>query len=210
MPPRTPRVASAWFRPQPGSRCHDRRVTDEPKDESPAAPAPDAGSRRATQPIDPRLAQRYSDIQRTFASRLFPGPSKQMSNELSEHIEGLLKPLDEDATKAWLERRANRKGGTRAADDSPARKRAEVEGSGSGRAASASSAAATVDDIAHLRETLDEQNELLRAILASSVDTQTDARSTAQNSRTFAWAGTAIALLTLIATVLSIIAATGH
>jgi uncharacterized membrane protein YidH (DUF202 family) len=47
----------------------------------------------------------------------------------------------------------------------------------------------------------------LRAILASSVDTQTDARSTAQNSRTFAWAGTAIALLTLIATVISLVAA---
>jgi hypothetical protein len=66
---------------------------------------------------------------------------------------------------------------------------------------------ATPDDIAQVRDKLDEQNELLRAILASTVDTQTDARSTAQNSRTFAWAGTAIALLTLVATVLSIVAA---
>jgi hypothetical protein len=66
---------------------------------------------------------------------------------------------------------------------------------------------ATPDDIAQLRETLEQQNELLRAILANSVDSQEDARSTAQNSRTFAWAGTAIALLTLIATVVSIIAA---
>ena len=69
------------------------------------------------------------------------------------------------------------------------------------------SPAATPDDVAQLRETLEQQNELLRAILASSVDSQEDARSTAQNSRTFAWAGTAIALLTLIATVVSIIAA---
>jgi hypothetical protein len=62
------------------------------------------------------------------------------------------------------------------------------------------------EDSAQLRDTLEQQNELLRAILASSVDAQEDARSTAQNSRTFAWAGTAIALLTLIATVISIIA----
>ena len=67
--------------------------------------------------------------------------------------------------------------------------------------------AATADDVAKVQETLDKQNELLQAILQSSVDTQTDARSTAQNSRTFAWAGTAIALLTLVATVISIIAA---
>jgi len=63
--------------------------------------------------------------------------------------------------------------------------------------------------VIELREAIDQQNELLRALLASSVDTQEDARSTAQNSRTFAWAGTAIALLTLIATVVSIIAAVG-
>ena len=58
-----------------------------------------------------------------------------------------------------------------------------------------------------LGETLEQQNELLRAILSSTVDSQTDARSTAQNSRTFAWAGTAIALLTLIATVILIVEA---
>jgi hypothetical protein len=60
---------------------------------------------------------------------------------------------------------------------------------------------------ADLRDKLEEQNELLRAILASTVDTQEDARATAQNSRTFAWAGTAIALLTLIATVIAVVAA---
>jgi uncharacterized membrane protein YidH (DUF202 family) len=54
---------------------------------------------------------------------------------------------------------------------------------------------------------LEQQNELLRAILASSVDAQEDARSTAQNSRTFAWAGTTIALLAFLATVVAIVAA---
>jgi cell division protein FtsX len=63
------------------------------------------------------------------------------------------------------------------------------------------------EDVAQVRETLEQQNDLLRAILSSSVETQEDARATAQNSRTFAWAGTAIALLTLVATVISIVAA---
>ena len=66
---------------------------------------------------------------------------------------------------------------------------------------------ATTEDLDRVRETLETQNELLQAILQSSVDTQTDARSTAQNSRTFAWAGTAIALLTLVATMISVLAA---
>lgn len=66
--------------------------------------------------------------------------------------------------------------------------------------------AATPDDVAQLCETVEQQNELLRPILASSVDSREDARSTAQYPRAFAWAGTAIAVLTLIATVISIVA----
>ncbi len=65
---------------------------------------------------------------------------------------------------------------------------------------------AVPDGTAQVQETLAEQSEILRAILASTVDSQTDARATAQNSRTFAWAATVIALLTLVATVVSIIA----
>jgi hypothetical protein len=60
---------------------------------------------------------------------------------------------------------------------------------------------------ADLQKAIEEQNELLRAILASSVDTQTDARATAQNSRTFAWAGIAIAFLTLVASVALVVEA---
>jgi hypothetical protein len=118
------------------------------------------------------------NYQQNLANRLFPGPSRRMTNRAAEHIEGLLNPLENDAVaKAWRDRR-----------------------NGTG---------ATSDDIAQVHDSLEEQNELLRAILASSVDTQTDARATAQNSRTFAWAGTAIALLTLIATIISIVAAVG-
>ena len=128
-----------------------------------------------------------------------------MSKQVADRIEGLLQPLDEE-TRAKLRqdrqdwRAANPRGS----------KRGEVTQRGSGAPTTPSVNVATTEDIAQVRESLDEQNELLRAILASSVDTQTDARATAQNSRTFAWAGTAIALLTLVATVLSIIAATGH
>ena len=118
-----------------------------------------------------------------------------MSRQRADHIGRLLRSLDSSTPPTA---RSDRQARTRISDDGarPARSVADKV-----------SPAATPDDVAQLRETLDQQNELLRAILASSVDSQEDARSTAQNSRTFAWAGTAIALLTLIATVVSIIAA---
>jgi hypothetical protein len=94
-----------------------------------------------------------------------------------DRIDGLLQPLDDGSRPNPLRNRRPQPPATAAAD-------AE-----------------------QLRDTLEQQNDLLRAILASTVDTQADARSTAQNSRTFAWAGTAIALLTLIATVIAIVAA---
>jgi hypothetical protein len=146
------------------------------------------------------LGRRYA--QRNFAERLFPGPSPQMSEKVAKRIEGLIRDGgNEVAVQAWRERRNRQASG----DPDSGRKRA-------GRGASTppavdAPAISSPDDFAELSEKLEQQNELLRAILASSVDTQTDARSTAQNSRTFAWAGTAIALLTLIATVISIVAA---
>jgi cell division protein FtsX len=106
-----------------------------------------------------------------------------MSRQFRQQIEGLLKPETDN-----VQRRSRGAVDSRSSTAEPLN-------------------VATPEDIAQVRDKLDEQNELLRAILASTVDTQTDARSTAQNSRTFAWAGTAIALLTLIATVLSIVAA---
>jgi hypothetical protein len=118
-------------------------------------------------------------FQRNLANRLFPGPSELMSKQARQRINGLLTPLDA------------------AAQVKPRRD----------RDARVSTSIPASDGIAEVRDKLEEQNELLRAILASSVDTQEDARATAQNSRTFAWAGTAIALLTLIATVIAIVAA---
>jgi hypothetical protein len=139
-----------------------------------------------SKPVDPRYAQR------NFAERLFPGPSKQMSEQVAQRIEGLLKERGNDkALQAWRERQG------RVTSQPPA--------------VDAPAPTATVDEFAEVGEKLEQQNELLRAILASTVDTQADARATAQNSRTFAWAGTAIALLTLIATVISVVAAVqGH
>jgi hypothetical protein len=128
-----------------------------------------------------------------------------MSRQRTDHIGRLLRPLDSSTPPtAWPDRPAR----TRAPDDG-SRPAQAAPGELSPPAAPASPG--TADDAAQLRETLEQQNELLRAILASSVDAQEDARSTAQNSRTFAWAGTAIALLTLIATVIAIVAAvTAH
>lgn len=175
-------------------RRHDRRVTDDPEPDAAQHP-PDDNRARATarRSADPRYSRR------NLANRLFPGPSGGMSRQRADHIGRLLGPLDSGAPP------------TARVDRQP---RTRISGDGSRPAQTAAdkvSPAATPDDVAQLRETLEQQNELLRAILATSVDSQEDAKSTAQNSRTFAWAATAIALLTLIATVVSIIAAvTAH
>jgi|SRR5579859_2010718 len=171
-------------------RRHDLRVTDDSEPDA-AKHAPDGHQARATarRPADPRYSQR------NLNRRLFPGPSAVMSRQRTEHIDRLLRPLDTSTPPIT---RAGRQARTQIPDD----------GSQPAQAAAGNlSPAATADEVAQLRQALEQQNELLRAILASSVDSQEDARSTAQNSRTFAWAGTAIALLTLIATVVSIIAA---
>jgi hypothetical protein len=122
-----------------------------------------------------------------------------MSRQRIDHLDQLLKPPEDSTPPAgW----PGRPGRTRAPDDGsqPARTAPGAPGP------AGTPASPGAPDDAQLREMLEQQNELLRAILASSVDAQEDARSTAQNSRTFAWAGTAIALLTLIATVISIVA----
>lgn len=172
-------------------------MADESSDDKTVdAPTGDSAQARGGHPYDPR------NYQRNLAERLFPGPSRQMSDKVARRIEGLLQPLDEE-TRAKLRQQQQ---DWRATNPGGSNRGQVTRGGGSAPAVNV----ATTEDIAQVRESLDEQNELLRAILASSVDTQTDARATAQNSRTFAWAGTAIALLTLVATVLSIIAATGH
>jgi hypothetical protein len=171
-------------------------VTDEPNNEESKTTPTGSGTRtRRMRTIDPRYSQP------NFASRLFPGPSEQMSRQFRQHIEGLLKPPDSDAAPTD---RGSRPGRTPTTDDDQRRTRGPLEGRSS---AAEPGVVATPEDVAQVRDKLEEQNELLRAILASSVDTQEDARATAQNSRTFAWAGTAIALLTLIATVIAIVAA---
>jgi hypothetical protein len=125
-----------------------------------------------------------------------------MSEQVAQRIESLIRDGgNEAAIKAWRERqekRASRNAGSHTKRDGR---------TASGPPAVEAPVVSTPDDLAELSEKLEQQNELLRALLASSIDTQSDARSTAQNSRTFAWAGTVIALLTLIATVISIVAA---
>jgi hypothetical protein len=152
--------------------------------------------------VDPRAQQR------NLAERLFPGPSREMSEQVARRIQDLLEPLDEEGrAKLREEWRARRKAGERGGHPRrPATGLPKDPAPATLAPAIPVPASVEAPDDSELHGLLDQQNELLRAILASSVDTQTDARATAQNSRTFAWAGTAIALLTLIATVISIIA----
>jgi hypothetical protein len=123
---------------------------------------------------------------RSFADRLFPGPSNPMSKQNAERVQRLLRSRPPHVVPPG------------SGSDAPARQ------GGRGTPIEAPPAPGA-DDVAKLQEALDAQNELLKAILSSTVDSQKDARSTAQNSRTFAWAGTLIALLTLVATVVLIV-----
>ena len=143
------------------------------------------------QPTETPVNPDWEAIRKTFTERLFPGPTREMSPQVAKRIEGLLKPYDPDDPEDWRNKRGR----------SGNRNRRELP----------PSPAATAEDFTQLHEALSKQNELLQAILSTQVDTQTDARSTAQNSRTFAWASAAIAILTLIATVISVVAAIqGH
>ncbi|HEX4057240.1 MAG TPA: hypothetical protein VHX87_02845 [Galbitalea sp.] len=172
-------------------------MADETSDEKPAdAPSMHATRSSGGYAVDPRYSQR------NLAERLFPGPSRSMSDRANKRIQGLLQPLDDETLAKVRRDRQNRR-----ATDSDNSRRAQLSPKGGNAPGILPANGSTSEDISQLRDTVEEQNELLRAILASSVDTQTDARATAQNSRTFAWAGTAIALLTLIATVIAIAAA---
>lgn len=148
------------------------------------------------------------DFGRGLADRLFPGPSRRMSEQYAKHLDRLLKQGGGEQANLWRERAKSR------ADGATQPPRNSIDSSrspalpGTAPASGAQGApAVSADDVAQVRDALDKQNELLQAILSTSLDAQTDARATAQNSRTFAWAGTAIAVLTLIATVISIVAA---
>ena len=172
--------------------CDDRHVSE-------GRSAEDPGNTGGQDPE--QSSQRRSDdaryFQQNLASRLFPGPSRPNSPEFDAHIKRLLRYSGE--VQPGRGRQARNRNGDAA--------QAALRDPQSPLAAATPQNLATTEDLDRVRETLETQNELLQAILQSSVDTQTDARSTAQNSRTFAWAGTAIALLTLVATVISVLAA---
>ena len=130
-------------------------MTDEQGEENTAkAQTSNAPRMRAGRPVDPRYSQRYADMQRNLANRLFPGPSRLMSSQVSEHIEGLLTPLDDDAAQG--DGRRGLKGGTQATSGTARPPREALEKAG--LTASGPTSAATAEDIAHLRETLDEQS----------------------------------------------------
>jgi hypothetical protein len=176
-------------------------MTDEAKEDATTPPA-DA----RTDPAAAAPAPDWQAIQKNFAERLFPGATRQMTPQMQKRIDNLLKPFDPDDPDDWRNKRRAARQGRQEQPGLPASTAPHPSGPDETAAP-----AATSDDIAQLHEALTKQNELLQAILSTQVDTQTDARSTAQNSRTFAWAGSIIAILTLVATVISIVAAIqGH
>jgi hypothetical protein len=150
--------------------------------------------REARSHIDPRQWQE----RRSFTDRLFPGPSAPLSRDEAERMQQLLTARRRDHHPT-------------ATPGQPVSPEASTPAPTAEASTADTPAPAAASDDANLREALDEQNDLLRAILSSTLDTQTDARATAQNSRTFAGAGTAIAFLTLIASVALVIeAVSGH
>jgi hypothetical protein len=136
-------------------------------------------SDRAAEPDGTDRTARTWAERRNLAERLFPGPTNPMSKQAADHVQRLIRTRGGQPDALPVPRRPS-----------------------SDRHAASDTAP---EDLASLREALDAQNELLRALLSSSTDAQADARSTAQNSRTFAWAGTVIALLTLVATIVLIV-----
>jgi hypothetical protein len=66
---------------------------------------------------------------------------------------------------------------------------------------------ASADDIDQLVTALHEQTDVMRALLEADIAIRDDARSTAQNSRTFAVAGIVIAFFTLVAAAVPVLLA---
>ncbi len=173
----------------------DEQPDDAPVE--PTAPAPTAADRPA-----PSSRDAYPNDRRSFFTKLFPGPTAESSEDFRKQMRELAESYGGDQAgfrKGIEERRAQRRDAPRAGKPRPPAKEIEP--------APAAIHPASTEDIDGVRELISEQNEILRGILTNSIATQEDARSTAQNSRTFAWAGTAIAFLTLVATVLAFITA---
>jgi len=122
--------------------------------------------------------------------RFFPGPAPQ-DPRLAKRLEALAR-LAEQRTERD---RPRAKGGGR-----PEQR--------DGRPAT--TAALGAQDLDPLFEAAREQTDLLRALVDADIAIRDDARATAQNSRTFAIASIAIAFLTLVATVVTVVAAIIH
>ncbi|MDH2443464.1 hypothetical protein QDR37_05855 [Amnibacterium sp. CER49] len=116
----------------------------------------------------------------TVFERFFPGPAPT-----DPRIAARL-----DALARAAERRA-----------SDRRRRPRSDAGWGGPAAPAS------PDLDQVVDALQEQTEVMRALLEADIAIRDDARATAQNSRTFAIAGTVIAFLTLVATAVTVVLA---
>jgi hypothetical protein len=125
--------------------------------------------------------------------RFFPGPAPQ-DPKVAARLEALQHAAERRAA-AMRQResdraqhpRSDRRPGSPAAAPEPA------------------AAPATAEDLSTLVDALHEQTDVMRALLDADIAIRDDARSTAQNSRTFAVAGIVIAFFTLVAAAVPIV-----
>jgi hypothetical protein len=153
----------------------------------------------ATPAQDPEAAARAA--RETFFERLFPGPAPA-DPRMAKRLENLQRVAEQRAQA--MERRAESQRHPQHRD-----RPAPVD-SGTGAATSApapapAAPAPSAEDVSTLIDALHEQTDVMRALLDADIAIRDDARSTAQNSRTFAVAGIVIAFFTLVAAAVPIV-----
>jgi hypothetical protein len=142
-----------------------------------------------TEPATPR-DERAANV----FDRFFPGPAPQ-DPKTAARLEALQQAAERRAA-AIRQREADR-----------AQHHRQDRRPDAGPAPEPAPTAATADDLDRLVDALHEQTDVMRALLDADIAIRDDARSTAQNSRTFAVAGIVIAFFTLVAAAVPIVLA---
>jgi hypothetical protein len=140
--------------------------------------------------------------------RFFPGPA-QRDPAVAARLEAIARATERRAQHAERHQRADgrRPGHGQGPAPLPPTTSAPAASSELADAAPASASSPDVDRIADL---LAEQTDILRAVLDADIAVRDDARATAQNSRTYAIAGTIIAFFTMVAAVVTVVIAFAH
>jgi hypothetical protein len=133
--------------------------------------------------------------------RIFPGPA-QRDPGMAARLEAIARAAERRAQHTADHQRRPGRSGERRPDRAPS-----SSAPADGPSPSEATASSDIDRIADL---LGEQTEILRAVLDADIAVRDDARATAQNSRTYAIAGTVIAFFTMVAAVVTLVIAFAH